>query len=270
VQQYSCHNGQAGGINRPLSALFATRRGLRLSILIPAHNEADNILPLLAEIDAALARPGLSGFLPAEIIVVDDGSTDATAAELKGARLHHHNLRVLRHDERSGQSAALQSGVRAARGEWIATLDGDGQNDPADLERLAAALAADPGLALASGLREKRRDSFSRRFASRFANKLRQSILQDGCTDSACGLKIFRRDAFLALPGFDGMHRFMPALFLSQGHRAVYLPISHRPRQRGVSKVTNAGRAAVGITDLFGVWWLKRRARRPVVSEERS
>src|SRR5262249_45346238 len=113
-------------------------------------------------------------------------------------------------------------------------------------------------------------DTLSRRFASRFANWLRQSILQDGCRDSACGLRIFRRDAFLALPGFDGMHRFMPALFLSQGHRAIYLSISHRPPQRGISKVTNAGRAAVGITDLFGVWWLKRRARRPVVSEERS
>jgi glycosyltransferase involved in cell wall biosynthesis len=243
---------------------------LRLSILIPAHNEADNILPLLAEIDAVLKRPGLAPFLPAEVIVIDDGSTDAMSAQLKTALASNPRLRVLRHDRRSGQSAAVQSGARAARGEWIATLDGDGQNDPADLERLAAALSANPDLAFASGLREKRRDTFSRRFASRFANKLRQSILRDGCTDSACGLKIFRRDAFLALPGFDGMHRFMPALFLSYGYRAVYIPINHRPRQRGVSKVTNAGRALIGITDLFGVWWLKRRARRPLVSEERS
>src|SRR5262249_56385387 len=149
--QYPCHNGRAGGINRPLSARFA-RRGLRLSILIPAHNEAENILPLLAEIDAVLARPGLSTFLPAEVIVVDDGSTDATPAELKTARSQHHNLRVLRHDKRSGQSAALQSGARAARGEWIATLDGDGQNDPADLERLTAALTADPAPVLAPPL----------------------------------------------------------------------------------------------------------------------
>ncbi len=243
---------------------------MRLSILIPVHNEADNILPLLGEIELALGRPGFSGFLPAEIVVVDDGSTDATLSQLKSALGRHPNLRVLRHDRRSGQSAALLSGGRAARGEWIATLDGDGQNDPADLKRLAAALAADSGLALASGLRQKRKDTLSRRLASRFANKLRQSILQDGCTDSACGLKIFRRDAFLALPGFDGMHRFMPALFLSQGHRAIYVAVTHRPRQRGVSKVTNAGRALVGITDLFGVWWLKRRARRPLVSEERS
>ena len=243
---------------------------MRLSILIPAHNEADNILPLLAEIDAALGRPGLAPFLPAEIIVIDDGSTDAMPDQLKAALANNPRLRVLRHDRRSGQSAAVQSGARAARGDWIATLDGDGQNDPADLERLAMALSANPDLAFASGLRQKRRDTLSRRFASRFANKLRQSILQDGCTDSACGLKIFRRDAFLALPGFDGMHRFMPALFLSYGYRAVYIPISHRPRQRGVSKVTMAGRALIGITDLFGVWWLKRRARRPLVSEERS
>ncbi len=243
---------------------------MRLSILIPAHNEADNILPLLAEIDAVLTRPGLAPFLPAEVIVIDDGSTDAMPGQLREARAANPRLRVLRHDRRSGQSAAVQSGARAARGEWIATLDGDGQNDPADLERLAAALSANADLAFASGLRQKRRDSLSRRLASRLANKLRQSVLRDDCTDSACGLKIFRRDAFLALPGFDGMHRFMPALFLSYGYRGVYVPINHRPRQRGVSKVTNAGRALVGITDLFGVWWLKRRARRPQVSEERS
>jgi dolichol-phosphate mannosyltransferase len=235
---------------------------LRLSILIPAYNEAENILPLLAEIDRALAdRP------PVEIIVVDDGSDDETPAKLTEAKTGRPSLRVLRHARRSGQSAALMTGARAARGDWIATLDGDGQNDPADLLRFVAAVAADSGLALVGGLRQKRNDALSRRLASRFANRLRQMILRDGCTDSACGLKLLRRDALLTLPTFDGMHRFLPALFLRQGYPTAYIAVNHRPRRRGVSKVTNVGRAAVGVTDLFGVWWLMRRARRPAVSE---
>ena len=242
---------------------------MRLSILIPVHNEADSILPLLAEIDRALHGPALAGWTPSEIVVVDDGSTDETLTRLKTAQATQTDLRVLRHDRRSGQSAALITGARAASGLWIATLDGDGQNDPADLGLLADATAKDEDLALVAGLRQKRQDRLSRRLASRFANKLRQAILRDGCVDSACGLKLFRRDAFLTLPTFDGMHRFLPALFLRQGYRAAYVPVSHRPRQRGVSKVNNAGRAAVGVADLFGVWWLMRRARQPAVSEER-
>jgi len=238
---------------------------LRLSIVIPAYNEAENILPLLDEIDRALAgRP------PVEIIFVDDGSDDDTLAKLKSAKADRENLRILRHDRRSGQSAALVTGVQAASAEWIGTLDGDGQNDPADLAQLTAQVAADPGLALVGGLRLQRRDTLSRRLASRFANRLRQAILGDGCVDSACGCKLFRRDAFLTLPTFDGMHRFLPALFLRQGYRTAYVPVGHRPRERGKSKVGNIGRATVGIADLFGVWWLIRRARRPAVSEEQG
>lgn len=243
---------------------------MRLSILIPVYNEADNLLPLLAEIDRALGIAALAGWTPHEILVVDDGSTDQTSAQLKLAQATRPDLRVLRHDRRSGQSTALVTGARAASGEWIAILDGDGQNDPADLALLVDRLAKDGGLTLVAGLRQKRQDRLSRRLASRFANKLRQAILRDGCVDSACGLKLFRRDAFLTLPTFDGMHQFLPALFLCQGYRAAYVSVSHRPRQRGTSKVDNVGRAAVGIIDLFGVWWLMRRARRPVVSEERK
>ncbi len=232
-------------------------------MLVPVYNEADNILPLLGEIERALADQPL-----AEIIVVDDGSDDATPARLHEAKALHPRLRVLRHDRRSGQSAALVTGVRAATGDWIATLDGDGQNDPADLPRFIATAAADNGLALVGGLRQKRHDKLSRRLASLFANAIRQAVLRDGCTDSACGLKLLRREAMLDVPAFDGMHRFLPALFLRQGHRVAFIAVNHRPRRRGVSKVTNAGRAMVGITDLLGVWWLIRRARRPAVSEE--
>ncbi len=236
---------------------------MRLSIFIPVYNEADNILPLLVEVERTLAEQP-----PVEIIVVDDGSDDETPARLREAKAAHPRLRVLRHDRRSGQSAALATGVRAATGDWIATLDGDGQNDPADLPRLIAMIRADSGLALVGGLRQKRNDSLSRRLASRIANSIRQAVLRDRCPDSACGLKLFRREAILSVPTFDGMHRFLPALFLRQGHPTAFVAINHRPRRRGVSKVTNAGRAMVGITDLLGVWWLIRRARRPAVSEE--
>jgi dolichol-phosphate mannosyltransferase len=242
---------------------------LQLSIVVPVYNEAENVLPLLAEIERALA--GKPGAEPgAEIIFVDDGSSDETHARLKAALAAHPALRLLRHEPRSGQSAAVASGVRAATGEWVATLDGDGQNDPADIPRLLALVVRDPGLALVGGLRQKRRDAFSRRLAGRLANRLRQSILNDGCSDTGCGLKLFRREAFLTIPTFDGMHRFLPALFLRQGYRVAYLPVGHRPRQRGISKYSNFRRAMIGISDLLGVWWLMRRARRPAVGEERG
>jgi dolichol-phosphate mannosyltransferase len=238
---------------------------LRLSIVVPVYNEAENVLPLLCEIDQALV--GLGAI---EIIFVDDGSEDDTAARIKSAQGSRPGLRLLRHRPRSGQSAAVLTGVQAASGEWIATLDGDGQNDPADIPALLRLTDEDAGLALIAGLRRKRQDSMSRRFAGRFANGLRQYILKDGCSDAGCGLKLFRRDAFLGLPSFDGMHRFLPALFLRQGYRVAYEPVSHRPRQRGVSKYGNLRRALIGISDLIGVWWLMRRARRPAVSEERG
>jgi dolichol-phosphate mannosyltransferase len=238
---------------------------LRLSIVVPVYNEAENVLPLLAEIDASLrASP------PVEILFVDDGSDDETPTRLKSGMAGRSDLRVLRHQPRSGQSAAVATGVRAAGGDWIATLDGDGQNDPADIPRLLAAVERDPGLSLVGGLRQKRRDSLSRRLAGRWANAIRQSVLKDGCTDTGCGLKLFRREAFLALPSFDGMHRFLPALFLRQGYRVAYLPVGHRPRERGISKYSNIRRAMIGIADLMGVWWLRRRARLPAVDEVRG
>jgi dolichol-phosphate mannosyltransferase len=238
---------------------------LRLSIVVPVYNEAENVLPLLREIDQALARLG-----PSEIIFVDDGSQDDTAARIKSVQTARPELRLLRHRPRSGQSAAVLTGVRAATGEWIATLDGDGQNDPADIPALLRSTDLNSGVALVAGLRRQRQDSLSRRFAGRFANGLRQAILKDGCSDTGCGLKLFRRDAFLSLPSFDGMHRFLPALFLRQGYRVIYEPVGHRPRQRGVSKYGNLRRGLIGISDLIGVWWLMRRARRPAVSEERG
>jgi dolichol-phosphate mannosyltransferase len=238
---------------------------LRLSIVVPVYNEAENVLPLLAEIDRALASEP-----PIEILFVDDASDDETPARLKAAMAGRSDLRVLRHQPRSGQSAAVATGVRAAKGEWVATLDGDGQNDPADIPRLLAEIGRDPGLSLLGGLRQKRRDTLSRRLAGRFANRLRQSVLKDGCTDAGCGLKLFRREAFLTLPSFDGMHRFLPALFLRQGYRVAFLPVGHRPRERGISKYSNFRRAMIGIADLMGVWWLRRRARLPAVSEEQG
>ena len=236
---------------------------MQLSIVVPVYNEAENVLPLLAEIDRAMA-----GAPPLEILFVDDGSEDDTPRRLKSAMAGRNDLRVLRHSPRSGQSAAVATGARAAKGEWIATLDGDGQNDPADIPRLLAEVGRDPGLSLVGGLRQKRRDTLSRRLAGRFANRLRQAVLKDGCTDTGCGLKLFRREAFLTLPSFDGMHRFLPALFLRQGYRVAFLPVGHRPRERGVSKYSNFRRAMIGIADLMGVWWLRRRARLPAVSEE--
>ena len=239
--------------------------GLRLSIVVPVYNEAENVLPLLAEIDRALV-----GERPVEIIFVDDGSDDETPLRLKAAQAGRPDLRLLRHRPRSGQSTAVATGVRAATGDWIATLDGDGQNDPADIPGLLDVVRQDSALALVGGLRQKRRDTLSRRLAGRFANGLRQAVLKDGCSDTGCGLKVFRRDAFLMLPSFDGMHRFLPALFLRQGFRVAYRPVGHRARERGASKYSNFRRALIGVADLVGVWWLLRRARRPVVSEERG
>ena len=194
------------------------------------------------------------------MIFVDDCSDDGTADRLAPERPA---VRVVRHSTRSGQSAAVRTGVRAARGTWIATLDGDGQNDPADIPNLLD-LAMMPGApALVGGLRRKRRDVWSKRVATRIANGLRQAVLNDGCADTGCGSKVIRRDAFLELPYFGAMHRFLPALFQIHGHRVAFAEVNHRPRRRGVSKYGNLGRAAIGIVDLMGVLWLKRRTRLP-------
>ena len=229
-----------------------------LSIVIPAKNEAENLPALIDEIVAALVSE--SDF---EVIVVDDGSTDGTAQALLAARARFPMLRVLRHETSGGQSAAVHSGVRAARGAIIATLDGDGQNPPANLPALIAPLRgreAD-GIGIVAGQRVGRQDTWSKKAASRFANALRGAMLNDGTRDTGCGLKAFRRDAFLALPYFNHMHRYLPALFKRDGWQVAHVDVTHRGRGAGRSNYSNLQRAMVGIVDLFGVMWLIRRRK---------
>lgn len=235
-----------------------------LSVVVPVRNEAGNIAPLIAEINAAV-RPIVSAY---EIIYVDDGSDDATSAELKTAA-QDPTVRVLTHRSSCGQSQATITGVVAARGAWIATLDGDGQNDPADIPKLLAARDSAPDAArtLFIGRRTGRRDTVGRVIASRIANAIRGFLLNDGTRDSGCGLKLLRRDLFLALPRFNALHRFMPALVKRAGGRVVPVAINHRPRIRGISKYGIIGRGLIGIADLIGVFWLIRRNTQPEVSE---
>jgi dolichol-phosphate mannosyltransferase len=240
---------------------------VQLSIVVPVRNEQDNILPLLAEIHAALENRA-----DFEVIYVDDGSNDATPARLAEAMARHARLRVLRHRESCGQSTALMTGFRAARGEWIATLDGDGQNDPADIPMLVAARdgAKLPNLQLVAGYRKKRQDNWLKRISSRVANGVRSRLLGDATPDTGCGLKLILRSACLELPYFDHMHRFLPALVQRNGGATISVEVNHRPRTRGVSNYGMLDRLWVGIVDLFGVMWLKRRSRRPAVSEIRK
>lgn len=239
-----------------------------VSIVIPAKNEAENIATLLDGIDAARA-----GLERSEVIVVDDASTDATAGVVLARMASDPGLRLIRHDRSGGQSAAVHSGVRAARGAIVCTLDGDGQNPPEELPKLWAPLLA-PGsdrIGIVAGQRVGRQDTLSKRFASRLANGLRARILKDGTRDTGCGLKGFRRDAFLALPYFDHMHRYLPALFARDGWQVAHVDVSHRPRGAGRSNYSNLQRALVGIVDLAGVAWLLRRRKkaRPTEAERR-
>ena len=236
-----------------------------LSVVIPARNEAPNVAPLVAEI-----RRALDGRIAYEIVYIDDGSSDATAAEIRRLGTEFPSLRLVRHQVSCGQSMAILTGVKAARADWIATLDADGQNDPADIPRLwemARAAPAAPPLMVA-GQRQKRRDTWSKRWASRAANAIRRTLLGDGTPDTGCGLKLFRRDFFLELPRFDHMHRFLPALTLRQGGQVISVPVNHRPRERGQSNYGVLDRLWVGIVDLLGVMWLMHRAKNPVVLEE--
>jgi dolichol-phosphate mannosyltransferase len=244
---------------------LSPRVSVQLSVVVPVRNEAENVLPLLAEIQAALEGP--THF---EVIYVDDGSADATPQRLAEAMRIYPNLRVLRHASSCGQSAALLTGVRAARGEWIATLDGDGQNDPADIAKLVAAreaAGADAKLWLVTGYRRKRRDAWLKRFSSRVANGVRARVLGDATRDTGCGLKLVLREAYLQLPCFDHMHRFLPALVQRAGGATVSVEVNHRPRTRGTSHYGILDRLWFGIVDLCGVLWLKRRALRPQAKE---
>jgi dolichol-phosphate mannosyltransferase len=238
---------------------------MRASIVIPAYDEAGNIGRLVAETVAVVPQEVLG-----EIIVVDDCSGDGTSAEVKALLTRTSKLRYLRHGMRAGQSAALRTGVLAAQFPVIATMDGDGQNDPRDIPRLLELLAlpGGEGPAMVGGLREKRKAVGSRRFASRFANWLRDAVLADECPDTGCGIKVYWREAFLRLPYFTSMHRFLPALFRTYGHTVAYLPVNDRPRLAGQSKYTNLGRALIGLYDLFGVTWLRRRTVVPPVVED--
>lgn len=235
----------------------------QLSVVVPVFNERDNVAALVGEIITALR-----GQIDFEIVYVDDHSADDTLAMLQALKPATPELRVLHHVQQSGQSSAVRNGVKAARGGWIATLDGDGQNDPADIPKLLAARAAATAqVKLFAGWRVDRQDSGSKRWASKWANAIRARMLRDATPDTGCGIKLFERAAFLDLPYFDHMHRYLPALMQRAGWETVSVPVNHRQRTAGVSKYNNLGRALVGIRDLRGVAWLIARSKRTVVEE---
>jgi glycosyltransferase involved in cell wall biosynthesis len=238
---------------------------LELSVVVPVKDEAENVVPLAREIARALAPERA-----AEIIFIDDGSTDGTAQALVALKSEIPNLRIIQHGGNLGQSRGIRTGVRAARGSLIVTLDGDGQNDPADIPKLLAAIRNKDanGVGLVSGVRVKRKDTFSRRLASKLGNGFRNWMLKDGAADTGCGLKVFQRDAFLALPYFDHIHRFLITLMLREGYDVRFVEVNHRPRLAGKSKYTNFGRMLVSVNDLLGVRWLQRRFRTNLPSKE--
>jgi glycosyltransferase involved in cell wall biosynthesis len=238
---------------------------IEFSVVVPVRDEAGNAANLAREIASVLDGRSY------EMIFVDDASRDDTLAELAAARAELPALRLIAHRKNSGQSRAVRTGVLAARAPLIGTLDGDGQNDPADLPRLLARLTradAPADLGMVAGKRLKRQDNWSKRMASRIANNIRKAALKDGADDSGSGVKVFKREAFLLLPYFDHMHRFMAALMLREGYAVEFLEVNHRQRSAGRSKYTNLGRLAANMTDLFGVMWLRSRARLPGGTDE--
>lgn len=235
----------------------------RLSVVVPVFNERDNIASLVGEIVA-----GLRNGPEFEIIYVDDNSTDDGLEILNSLKKEVRQLRVLRHAIQSGQSTAIRNGVKAAQADWVVTLDGDGQNDPADIARLLAARdAATADTKLFAGWRVARRDNAGKRWASRWANAIRSYLLKDATPDTGCGIKLFERGAFLDLPYFDHMHRYLPALMQRAGWKAVSIPVNHRSRTFGVSKYGNLSRALVGLRDLRGMAWLISRSKVTPVQE---
>ena len=234
----------------------------QVSVVVPVRNEEGNVASLIGEIDAALKH------ITHEIIYVDDGSTDNTYSHLKSLQSQFKQLKIVRHAQSCGQSTAVRTGVKAAQYAWVATLDGDGQNDPADILKLMAAIA--DGIDLAGGNRRaSRRDTWIKRISSVIANTVRSKMLNDDTPDTGCGLKLFKREVFLDLPYFDHMHRFLPALIKRRGGRIVSVPVAHRNREHGKSNYGTIDRLLVGIVDLFGVAWLQRRAKVPQVIEDK-
>lgn len=238
---------------------------MQISVVVPVHNEQDNVEQLITEIVTAL-----DPLYPFEMIFVDDGSHDATLANLQNAAKQYPQLRILHHSSCHGQSRAIHSGVSAAKYSWIVTLDGDGQNDPADIPNLVASQQQhinNKSLWMLAGFRHQRNDSHWRRFSSHCANFIRQKILQDNTPDTGCGLKLFLRDKFLLLPYFDHIHRFLPAMILATGGQVISVKVSHRSRHHGQSKYGTVDRLMAGIVDLLGVIWLKKRHSLPTVTE---
>ena len=236
-------------------------RPQQISVVVPVKNEQDNLASLIAEIDAALSK------VKHEIIYVNDGSTDATLVILKQLQKKYKQLRVISHQQSCGQSTAVRTGVKFAHYDWVATLDGDGQNNPADIPKLIDAVSE--GVELVGGNRRlSRRDTFIKRISSVIANTVRCSMLRDDTPDTGCGLKLFQREAFLDLPYFDHMHRFLPALIKRRGGKIVSVHVQHRNREYGKSNYGTLDRLIVGVVDLFGVAWLQRRAKLPRASEE--
>lgn len=236
-------------------------RPQEISVVVPVKNEQDNVVSLIAEIDAALSK------VKHEIIYVNDGSTDATLSTLKQLQKKYKQLRVISHQQSCGQSTAVRTGVKFARYDWVATLDGDGQNNPADIPKLIDAVSE--GVELVGGNRRlSRRDTFIKRISSVIANTVRSAMLRDDTPDTGCGLKLFQREAFLDLPYFDHMHRFLPALIKRRGGKIVSVHVQHRNREHGKSNYGTIDRLIVGIVDLFGVAWLQRRAKLPKAKEE--
>jgi dolichol-phosphate mannosyltransferase len=239
-----------------MSEVFAGATAPAVSIVVPVRNEADNIAPLVDEIAAALDKN-----LAFELIYVNDGSTDRTEAELTRLMASRPWLRQIKHETSCGQSAAVSSGVIHARAGIVVTLDGDGQNDPAFIPALLEAMTKAPHIGLVAGQRVGRQATGFKRFQSRVANAVRSVVLRDGTRDTGCGLKAFRRDLFLRLPYFDGLHRFLPALVRREGYAIGYVDVVDRPRRAGTSNYGMWDRLWIGILDLLGVWWLIRRRR---------
>lgn len=237
-----------------------------LSVVIPVQNEEENVRMLIDEV-----RQALDGVLNYELIYVNDGSTDSTLEILEQYRSGFSLLKIFSHEKGVGQSTAVQTGVKHAESPVIATLDGDGQNDPADIPALFQVLIENSatGVVLVNGYRKKRKDTFIKRMSSRFANGIRRWLLDDDTPDTGCGLKVFRRDAYLDIPFFDHLHRFLPAMMINGGGRVMSVEVNHRERQLGSSHYGFFDRLWVGIFDILGVIWLKARTTHPVVIEDK-